>query len=139
MADLHCGHRVGLTPPYWQGRNIDPKYNAIQKELWDFYSKNIKAFKPDILFVVGDAIDGKGLKSGSTEQITTDRSEQALIATECILEAGADEIIMTYGTAYHTGISEDWEDTVARNVKANSIRSQQLVDINGVVLTLNTT
>ena len=136
MADLHCGHRVGLTPPEWQGRNINPKYNAIQKELWDFYSREIKAFKPDILFVPGDAIDGKGEKSGSTEQITTDRGEQSDIAARCILEADAETIIMTYGTAYHTGVSEDWEDQVALKVKAKSIRSQQWVDVNGVVFDL---
>jgi len=136
MADLHCGHRVGLTPPKWQGRNVNPKYNRIQKELWDFYIENIQTFKPNILFVVGDAIDGKGEKSGGTEQITTDRGEQSDMAAECILAAGANEIIMTYGTAYHTGYHEDWEDQVAQKVKAKSIRSQQWIDVNGVVFDL---
>ena len=44
MADLHCGHRVGLTPPKWQGRNVNPKYNRIQKELWDFNSNFLRGF-----------------------------------------------------------------------------------------------
>jgi len=136
MSDLHCGHRVGLTPPEWQGRNVNPKFNKIQKELWDFYSTEIKKFQPDTLFVVGDSIDGKGEKSGSTEQITTDRHEQADMASRCISEANADVIVMTYGTSYHTGYGEDWEDMVARDVHAKEIRSQCWPEINGVVFDL---
>jgi len=137
LSDLHCGHRVGLTPPKWQERCTNPKYNRIQKELWEFFHKQIKALKPiDVLLINGDVIDGKGQRSGSTELITADRVEQAEIAAECILPIKADSIIITYGTPYHTGLSEDWEDVVAQRIRARSIRSQEWINVNGLIFDL---
>ena len=123
ISDLHCGHIVGLTPPGWQWKvksdspNI-AKYGKIQGVLWNKYRKMISSLKPiDVLIVNGDAIDGKGKKSGSTEQITSDRQEQCLMATRCIQEIAAPKVYLTYGTGYHTGDDEDFENEIVDHVK----------------------
>ena len=141
IADLHSGHRVGLTPPDWhykgefaKGGN-NSKISKIQRELWGFYAKTIDSLRPiDCLIVNGDAIDGKGKRTGSSEQAVADRNEQCLMAAECINYAKAKKVYMTYGTPYHTGQDEDWEDVVASHVKnLVKIGSQEWIEINGVV------
>jgi len=145
MADLHCGHVVGLTPPAWQLKpnHENPKiakYAKIQNALWQAYRKMIRRLKPvDVLIVNGDVIDGKGPKSGGTEQITLDREEQAIMAARCIQEVGSPTVCMTYGTSYHTGADEDWENEVCDRVKnmgstkSASIGAHETIDVNGLV------
>lgn len=125
ISDLHCGHRVGLTPPIWQGRilgtlniNKNDKWVRLQRVLWKHYIDALKRVKPiDILIVNGDAIDGKGDKSGGVEQIRLARDEQATMASYAILESEAPVVRMTYGTRYHTGSNEDWENHVVTKIK----------------------
>jgi len=140
IADLHSGHRVGLTPPSYQwhvnrgSERIWNKCAKIQRECWTWYAKTIENLKPiDVLVVNGDAIDGRGERSGGVELITGDRREQADIAAECILKCGAKHIVMVRGTPYHTGNKEDWEDVVARLVRADKIGNHEWIDLNGVV------
>lgn len=144
LADLHCGHLVGLTPPRWQvtptksdGRTKRDKYAEIQKEAWAWYLKNITSRGPfDVIVVNGDAIDGKGARSGGTELITSDRHEQVQMAAQAILrapKAKGCKTILTYGTAYHTGDGEDFENALADEVNATKIGSHEWVDMGGVV------
>lgn len=143
LSDLHCGHRTGLTPPDWQdeiktdSHTQRNKFAILQRAIWEFYIDTLKELKPiDVLFVNGDAIDGIGNRSGGTELITTDRSEQVDIAAECIKQVGARKIIMTYGTAYHTGEAEDWELHVSLAVKAEKIGSHEWINVNGLIFDL---
>jgi len=139
ISDLHCGHQAGLTPPefQWSVASDNPrraKFAVQQQEMYKWYEDTIDLLKPiNILLVNGDAIDGRGIRSGGCEHITIDRNEQSDIAATCIKRAGAPRIRMTYGTAYHTGIEEDWEDAVAHKVEADSISGHDFFEINGVV------
>ena len=123
ISDLHCGHRVGLTPPNWQTRQTDAdgyrKWGAQQAGIWNWYKNEIEALKPIHLLVVnGDLIDGQGKRSGGTELIAPDRVNQIKMAQECIDVAGATKIQVIRGTPYHSGEEEDWEDLLMRkNVK----------------------
>lgn len=107
ISDAHCGHISGLTPPDYQTR--DP-----QSEAWEWYSRLVQTLKPDVLFVLGDMIDGKGRRSGGTELVTSDRFVQTQMAEEVIAVANCKEITMVYGTPYHTGEEEDYEAIIAR-------------------------
>ena len=92
ISDLHCGHVVGLTHP-----DFNPSYPrgserfklaVRRRELYKFYTDRMEKLQPiDILIVNGDAIDGKGPRSGSTELLTTDRDEQVEMAAVAIREA----------------------------------------------------
>jgi len=134
ISDLHCGHRVGLTPPRFQ---IDPsrgKWGHVEAQLWEAYTGMIdRRGHIDILIVNGDCIEGKGVRSGGTEIIEADRNKQCEMAIECINYAKASKVIMTYGTGYHTGSNEDFEDTIAREINAEKIGGQEWVDVNGLI------
>ena len=143
FADIHGGHRAGLTPPgyQWSNETDDPihnKFAVAQAEMWNRFKADLDAVKAekkiDIAIINGDAIDGKGQKSGGTELITSDRKDQCLIAARCIKEIEAPTILMTYGTGYHVGTDEDWERAVADEVGALKIESHGLYEIEGAIL-----
>lgn len=133
IADPHCGHNFGLTPPQWwvkkercEEGNYPSQIPEVQRRLWGEYVTTLNRIKPiDGLLLNGDAIDGKGERSGGTELLTSDREEQGNMAVQCIKQAEAEDIIMTYGTPYHTGSNEDWENKIAKEVKATSIGSHE--------------
>lgn len=134
IADLHCGHRAGLTTkPYHRPHSKD-KFHKLQIELWNLYTSKIDAIKPiDILIVNADCIDGRGERSGSRELIVTDRRKQVQMAVECIEYVEAKHIVMTYGTGYHVGRTEDWEEDIADAVKADKIGAHEFINVNGLI------
>ncbi len=139
ISDLHCGHRAGLTPPGWQYQENQSDHERnnfamMQRELWAYYSGVIETLKPiDILVVNGDAIDGKGERSGSTEQLESDRMKQVEIAAECINYADAKAKIIIYGTPYHTGVTEDFEKMLGDAVGAQKVGGHEWLDVNGKI------
>jgi hypothetical protein len=134
IADMHCGHRAGLTPRSYHRPHSQDKFHKLQVELWKLYEKKINALKPiDILIVNADCIDGRGERSGSRELITTDRREQVKMAVEAIELVESKHIVMTYGTGFHVGRNEDWEDDIADAVKADKIGGHEFIDVNGLL------
>ena len=134
ISDLHCGHRVGLTPSKYWTQTLGDKFYKTQIALWKFYEEAIKAIQPiDILCINGDAIDGRGEKSGSSELITVSRLKQCDMAVESIKLANADKIVMTRGTPYHVGRLEEFENIIADKLGALKIEDHAWYDINGVI------
>ena len=87
----------------------------------------------DLLIVNGDAVDGRGAKSGGTEQLTLDLGEQATMAMQAIDAAGARNVYMSRGTDYHTSHDgEDVEDWIASRIGAR-IDDHIFPEINGLV------
>jgi len=93
----------------------------------------VEKIKPpiDLLIANGDLIDGRGERSGSRECITLSRKEQGEIAVECLEVWKARRIICSYGTAYHTGKLEDFEEDIAKDL-CGEIHSQPFIEIEGV-------
>ena len=117
-SDLHCGHRVGLTPPKFQSAACGEKYRKIQIECWKLYTGIIDKLKPiDRYLINGDAIDGSGTRSGGTELIVPEIKFQKEMGAECIKYAEAEEVRMTRGTDYHTSPGyQDAEDDIAKEL-----------------------
>lgn len=145
ISDTHCGHEYGLTPPEWwygidSGDALVRKTATFQRKLWGFYSDSMKALIKDkaidVLIVNGDSVDGKGEKSGGTEQFTTDRIEQCRMAAKVIDEAKAAKVRLLYGTRYHTGKDEDFESIIPEMVACTdvSIEGHGFYTVNGVNL-----
>jgi predicted phosphodiesterase len=140
MSDTHCGHKSGLTPPAWQSQPPESAPHAVLKgaalrsALWNWFAARVAEFQPiNYLLHLGDCIDGRGEKSGGVELLTGDREEQSRMAALCIQEVKAtDGIYMVYGTPYHVGEAEDWENWVAREVKANKIEAEGHYEVNGL-------
>jgi hypothetical protein len=125
-GDLHCGHKVGLTPPAWQQKPCDDKdskflsvhlkekFYKVQTACWKWWVSEITKLRPFHLAIVnGDSIDGSGNRSGGTELITTDRCEQADMAMAALKIVKAPNWCFTFGTPYHTGTEEDYETRIA--------------------------
>ena len=140
ISDLHCGHRVGLTPPGWwndgkYATGINAKVAKIQRELWKFYATSIDALGPIYgLIVNGDAIDGKGKRSGSSELVAASMNEQCRMAAYAIDYAKAKKVGLIYGTPYHTGTEDDFEYMIGEMCESDiAFRSgQEFPIINGV-------
>ena len=155
IADLHCGHRGGLTPPEFRYRessedHIWRKFTAIQDEAWRRYTSFVQRLNPiTCLLVNGDGIDGRGERSGGVELLTGDRNEQCRIAEACIRQWEFDgksreyDVVMAAGTPYHVGDIESWEHIIADMLRSPQndddralrvkIGDHEWVDINGFV------
>ena len=132
-SDFHCGHRVGITPPDWINRSVKNKI-PVQQEMWDRFSGAIDQLKPIDYFIGnGDMIDGDGGLSGATELIAPDRNEQVDMAIQVIEYVEAKKHAFTYGTPYHVGQVEDFEDQIAKHFNA-PISGQEQYNINGTII-----
>jgi 3',5'-cyclic AMP phosphodiesterase CpdA len=139
ISDLHCGHKFGLTPPGWWASEETAddrlkKHKAFQRALWDFYASEIEQLKPiDILVVNGDAIEGKGERTGGAELVTSNRNEQVRMAAKAIDLAEAKAVRVAYGTGYHTGRDEDFEELLHEMVACEDIKvsGHLFIDVNG--------
>lgn len=137
IADPHSGDVLGLTHPDFDGDRRDPLYHKLyraRREYWNFFASTIAILKPiDILILNGDAIAGKGEKSGGIELIVNDRHEQCDMAVAAIEECGKPDIYMTSGTPYHTGVTEEFEREIAKTVKAVKFGRHDWLSVNGLV------
>ena len=145
LSDLHCGHRVGLTPPSWQYKVPSKsstkrrKWHKIQEELWAAFDATLKK-TPPLDFVVwnGDLIDGKGKRSGGTECISSSLDDQCDMAIEVVQHVKKyckkdAKHIGTYGTPYHTDTDGDeWENRIAEEC-FDKIGAHEWIEVNGVV------
>jgi hypothetical protein len=123
IADLHSGHEYGITPPR-KWRPLSTKAGKFERALWGFYTKALDALKPiDILVVNGDAIEGRGEKTGGVELITSDCLEQVRMAREAIEYAEAPAVRILYGTQYHTGASVDYESALIDSVDCKDVKA----------------
>ncbi len=141
VSDWHCGHRVGLTAPkHWPKLPADAprhlrKESDLRRTLWKWFIKEVRAVGAiDRVIENGDAIEGKGDKSGGTELLTSDRGEQVDMAADIFEAIGCPAIYMTFGTPYHAGKEEDWESVLAKHdkVKAKKIEGEGHYDVNGL-------
>lgn len=145
-GDTHCGSNVGLTPPAYQTKfTPNPqteehrtlnKWAKLQEECWNWYVAKVNMLKPiDKLFYLGDGIDGTAHRCGGTDLIQIDRKVQIKMAIEAIEVAGATEMVMVYGTPYHTGQAEDFELDIAQHFKCK-IGAHEWEEVNGCMFDL---
>jgi len=134
ISDEHCGHDLGLTHPSDDFDDGTTHY-LVRRTIWEWYQPLVKRLKPHIVIVNGDAIDGDGKKSGGTEQLTTDRLKQCKMAVKTLkTNPGKPKFFMSYGTGYHTGDDEDFEDIVAELIGAEKIGAEDTIDVNGLLI-----
>jgi hypothetical protein len=107
-----------------------------RRACWNWFTKEVTALGPlDLAIWNGDLIDGKGSKSGQTELLTADRARQAEMAASILDHVGASANLIAYGTPYHGGKFEDWEDEVAAQAKnVAKIGSSDWVNVNGLTI-----
>jgi hypothetical protein len=150
VTDPHSGHRSGLTPPAYQQRPVAKssvkrnKFAAMQSQNWQAWKKLLRKYQPfDMMFHLGDAIDGTGFRSGGTELITTSLEEQVDMAVDVCNSVRMHgkkgfKIYGVHGTPYHTasGDGDDWDSVLAEQAGWESIGSHEWIDVNGCVFDL---
>lgn len=142
MSDTHCGHRAGLTPPGYQiarqAKGPHKKFAKMQREMWDWYAKTAAAYRArgGVAMVVanGDMVDGKGSRTGGTEQEKIAMAVQADMAAECINLWNPRIVYLIHGTGYHVG-AEDWEGEIVPRLSADEVylEDHAFIKIFGVV------
>lgn len=134
ISDLHSGHDLGLTHPFYDFDDGTTHY-LVRRTIWEWYKPLVKRLKPHIVIVNGDAIDGDGKKSGGTEQLTTDMLKQCKMAVKALgVIPGKPKFFMSYGTGYHTGDATDFENIIADKMAAEKIGAEDTVDVNGLLI-----
>ena len=134
IADEHTGHNLGLTHPSDDFDDGTTHY-LVRRTIWEWYAPLVKRLKPNIVIVNGDCIDGDGKKSGGTEQLTTDRIKQCKMAVKTLkVIPGKPKFFMSYGTGYHTGNDEDFENIIADDIGAERIGAEDTIDVNGLLI-----
>lgn len=104
--------------------------------MWEWYSVTLASLAPiDRLILNGDALDGKGEKSGGTELLTADMRMQIKMAVRCIEEARAKRVAIVKGTPYHVSpAGEDWEEVLSDSVGADRCGFHEWFDANGLII-----
>jgi len=145
ISDGHSGHQAGLTPPEYANsitgeHHRRDKFAVIQDVTWRWYYQEAVRLRPvDILVYNGDAIDGRGEKSGSTELIAADRTVQCTMAVESIMAFQPKNVVITLGTDYHVASTgEEWEYVIAKLLKDRvegdvAIGAHEWFTVNGVM------
>jgi len=133
ISDLHSGNVAGLTPDKYNPQSEDNyKAYVYRRLLYEWTCAEIDALRPiDICVADGDLIDGKGEKTGGTEQIEMKRPKQIEMATEFLDFIDAKEYHFAFGTGYHVGKEDDWESIIANefHTEADDVVTQ---DVNGL-------
>jgi len=139
MGDTHTMHMSGLIHPADDPSRND-KFSKIRAALWRNYKRILKSLEPiDGILFLGDAIAGKGERSGGTEILDMDRIRQATAAAHVINEVRLHgrnknfKVYGVYGTPYHAGASEDMEDITAKEAGFEHIGGHEWINIDGVV------
>lgn len=130
VADFHEGHRVGLTNPSWAptgDAGAKVREAIFEKYYWSAVESEWHA--PDVLAIVGDAIDGKGKRQTGVGQWDTSIQNQAIRAAKLAAMWDAKEYIVIRGSGYHveTG-GEPGEELMARELGAMVFPHQEHVE-----------
>ena len=138
-SDYHSHHRAGLNAPdFWMPESgANKAWGKLQRELWNARCEILEKIGPvDFHAINGDAIDGRGEASGSTELLADpswlnqiDNAEQ--VARQVKFK-GEPRIIMSRGTGYHVGKLDDYEDLLAENLGA-TIKDHPFFEVDGVI------
>lgn len=129
VADFHEGHRVGLADP-----SLAPTTDAGAKVREAIYEKYYECaagqwHSPDLLAIVGDAIDGKGKRGGGVEQWDTSVRNQAIRAAALARLWDAKQYIVIRGSGYHCAESGEYgEEIMAQELKAMTFPHQEHID-----------
>jgi len=112
LADLHCGHKYGLTPrEWWVSPKRDKALRSVQEELFRRYEETIiKVGTPvDAVFGLGDFIAGEERANGGVELIEPDQAEQCNMAVDLLRMWRAKQYFLVRGSPYHGGQREEWD------------------------------
>jgi len=118
VSDLHVGSIYGLLPPdFTTSEGIVKVLNAGQQylwECWEDFCARARQFKPDVIVMNGDAIEGDQRAQKKVEISLPLMTDQKAAAVETL--GGLPKVPHFYfvaGTPYHVALGAEWEEDVA--------------------------
>jgi len=121
LSDLHTGSELSPIPSDFETKNGRPiKGTGIQEELTRAYLELAGAWrKPDILIVLGDAVDGKQRKKAGVGVWSTLLEDQSNASCQLIRAFQAERHVVLRGTDYHVDNQGDpIEEQLAKDLGA---------------------
>lgn len=84
LTDLHVGSRWGLWNPECEleangNGTAEPPINNVQRKLWDYWldlCAQLRYNRPDLIFLLGDIINGAARRGRGNQSITDDLRKQ---------------------------------------------------------------
>lgn len=128
VSDLHCGCELGLCPSEGARRDEGGRYmpSPVQKQIWklweEFWRVHVPRMtrrQPYTVVVNGECVDG--VHHGSKSQWSHNLADQAGCAVEIlrpIVKRCQGRLIIIRGTEAHSGKSGEWDEWIARELKA---------------------
>jgi len=97
ISDLHVGGNYSVSDPAACGNR------PVCGALYETYASAAtgRHTRPDVLFVMGDAVEGQNRKEGGVGNWTNDLLEQAKHAAELINMWKAKAVFVIRGSGYH--------------------------------------
>lgn len=114
LADTHCGHVGGLTPPEWRASGSQfPEWTPVAEKAWKKFYEIVCGHKWDVCCLLGDLIDGRAEKDGGQELHILTPEKQSECALHILQKyIKAEKYCGVYGTPYHTGQLGDVEKSI---------------------------
>ncbi len=124
VSDLHSGSELSPVMDGLQtmsGRDIPP--NSVQRELGAaLKSVATEWSEPDVLVVLGDAIDGQNRKQSGVGQWSTEPQDQVNCAELLLRQFNAKKYYVIQGSGYHVSLNGmPAEEILARQLKAERV------------------
>lgn len=118
ISDLHVGSKHGLCPDLVEMDEGAYKSSKLQKAVYKEWKALIKRLgKPDVLFFLGDGVDGKQKKEYGKPCWTTSFATQAEVCGELIDQWQAKKVYGVHGTGYHAACEgERMEEALMQDV-----------------------
>jgi len=111
ISDLHCGSYAGLMPPEVKltdtprGAVLTHTSSNAQAMLYDAWCEmvdDMSDYKPDLVIVNGDIVDGMNQADGGVHTITNDMYAQADMAADLLSMIPCNCFLITIGSGYHS-------------------------------------
>lgn len=123
VSDLHIGSSYALMPEEWQlvGSRHVVRPSAYQLFLLEAWMTTVRNWKnPDILIVLGDAIDGQQPAERGVTTWTTSVYDQVLASKALLQMFDAKHVFVVQGTRYHVTLNGlAVEELLARELNAD--------------------
>ena len=132
LSDMHIGHKTGICPPDWYGGGR-AVVNGLAKR-WEWFENSVKENGPyEGLVVLGDTVDGAGVKNGAETIMNTNQQQDAGAYVVDMVKAKTK--YMVYGTEVHvqSGYGHELEYGIARQLGIK-IHKQIWVGVDGYIL-----
>lgn len=126
-SDIHCGSKYSVCPPKIKlASGGTYEASKAQRALYEAWKDSIKSleYKPTVLVINGEPIDGNNKFSKGVGTWSTDIADQLEGAKQLLAKIPRDNIIFVRGSPYHVDAEgTSFEELLAQELQAHKYKS----------------